>query len=366
MKEDQEPFIEDPKKAGLEEALQLWNEMRQVDKVNGWKRLTADLSGMRSVRSRKISLKYIRSIAAVIMLLLTIGGVGVLWLWPENDTSVVNENPISVVVDCGQPRLILGNGQQIALGNGTDAEEDMVEKSNFVINLKEKSVVYTMNDTAPSGVLEYNTIEIPRGAEYKLILADGTHVWLNAETRLRYPVNFGQQERRVYLEGEAYFQVNRDAARPFRVESSAQTVEVLGTQFNVYAYSKEPQMYTTLVEGSVVVSSSLSGEQLKLSPGEQGVVGVCQGDISVSKVDVNQVVGWKNGMFVFDDQNLETILRKVERWYNVQVFFKNNAAKSLVFKGNLPRYGELSELLKVLESGSQVRFSLKDRSLVVE
>ena len=171
---------------------------------------------------------------------------------------------------------------------------------------------------------------------------------------------------RVELEGEAYFQVTKDGSCPFRVESVTQTVEVLGTQFNVYAYGDEQQVYTTLVEGKVTVTSLVSGKQFGLSPGEQAVTKLHNGDISIHKVNVDQVIGWKNGMFVFDDQNLETILRKVERWYNIEIFYKNNAAKAKVFKGNLPRYGELQELLRVLESGSQVRFSLKGRSLTVE
>ena len=145
-----------------------------------------------------------------------------------------------------------------------------------------------------------------------------------------------------------------------------QTVEVLGTQFNVSAYGDEPEAYTTLVEGSVVVTSLLSGQDLKLHPGQQSVVERQKKGISVREVNTLQVSGWKDGVFVFDDQNLEVILRKVARWYDVEIFYKNEAVKSVVFKGNLPRYGKLPDLLKVLESGSGIRFSLKGRSLIIE
>ena len=213
---------------------------------------------------------------------------------------------------------------------------------------------------------QYNTLEVPRGAEYELILADGTHVWLNADTRLRYPTCFNTDERRVYLEGEAYFQVTKDTAHPFRVESEAQVVEVLGTQFNVYAYGHEERTYTTLVEGKVAVTASASGQHVQLMPGQQASLGRQGGEIVVGEVNIQQVVDWKNGMFVFDDLSLEAILRKVARWYDVEVFYRNQQAKAIVFKGNLPRYGELPELLKVLENSSEVHFSLKGNTLIVE
>lgn len=359
MEKEKDQQQNNRKEAELDEALQLWEEMRKVDKTKGWNRLMADIQ-MKNGRKKQRSLRFFRSIAAVIILFLLLGGAGALWLMPEK----VAQEVIAKVGD-DQPRLILEDGRQIVLGQESGSETT-VEKQCFRINREEKSIVYVSRGSSPTVTLEYNTLEIPRGAEYELILADGTHVWLNAETRLRYPVNFGKDERRVYLEGEAYFQVTKDGSRPFRVESVTQTVEVLGTQFNVYAYGDEQQVYTTLVEGKVTVTSLVSGKQFGLSPGEQAVTKLHNGDISIHKVNVDQVIGWKNGMFVFDDQNLETILRKVERWYNIEIFYKNNAAKAKVFKGNLPRYGELQELLRVLESGSQVRFSLKGRSLTVE
>ena len=151
-----------------------------------------------------------------------------------------------------------------------------------------------------------------------------------------------------------------------RVESEAQVVEVLGTQFNVYAYGHEERTYTTLVEGKVAVTASASGQHVQLMPGQQASLGRQGGEIVVGEVNIQQVVDWKNGMFVFDDLSLEAILRKVARWYDVEVFYRNQQAKAIVFKGNLPRYGELPELLKVLENSSEVHFSLKGNTLIVE
>lgn len=352
--------VEQRKEAELEEAVQLWVEIRQVDRKKGWDRLMAELPEARNKRRKMVWMGRIRKMAAVAVLLLAIGGGWWLWEFPGQELVVT-----TIAVEDGQPRLILNNGQQIALGEGMGvAARESVQ--GITINRQNKSIVYTATDSVAAGVLEYNTLEVPRGTEYKLVLADGTLVWLNADSYLRYPVNFAKDERRVWLEGEAYFEVTKDTGRPFRVESASQMVEVLGTQFNVYAYREEEQVFTTLVEGSVEVTAVTSGERLRLRPGEQAVVGVQHGHIAMEEVNIAEVVSWKDGMFVFDDQNLESILRKVARWYNVEVFYKNNAAKGLVFKGNLPRYGKLPELLKVLESGSSVRFSLKGRSLVVE
>lgn len=352
--------IEKRKETELEEALQLLLEISKVDKKKAWKRLETELREKGGRKSGSHSLTWFWKIAAVVVLLLAVGGGYRLWQQSGKEMALP-----TVVVTQGQPRLILNDGRQISLGK----EENMSgtsEVEGIRINRQDKSIVYASVDSVVSGTLDYNTLEIPRGTEYKLMLADGTRVWLNAQTRLRYPVNFGSGERRVYLEGEAYFEVAKDAGRPFRVESAAQTVEVLGTQFNVYAYPDEPQVYTTLVDGSVAVTAAGSGKQMNLIPGEQVVVEAKYGNMTKGKVNIEEVISWKNGMFVFDDQTLETILGKVARWYDVEVFYKNTRAKAFVFKGNLPRYGELSELLKVLESGSQVRFAVKGRALVVE
>ncbi len=251
-------------------------------------------------------------------------------------------------------------------GHNSNTDQPEEENRNFVIDRRKKNIVYTNRQGGEQKKWQYNTLEVPRGAEYELILADGTHVWLNADTRLRYPTCFNTDERRVYLEGEAYFQVTKDTAHPFRVESEAQVVEVLGTQLNVYAYGHEERTYTTLVEGKVAVTASASGQHVQLMPGQQASLGRQGGEIVVGEVNIQQVVDWKNGMFVFDDLSLEAILRKVARWYDVEVFYRNQQAKAIVFKGNLPRYGELPELLKVLENSSEVHFSLKGNTLIVE
>ena len=320
MRTDPKQSDENREEAELEEALKLWVEIRQVDRKKGWERLEAEIGRQHGLRrqERRRRLGYFRWLAAAVILCFGIGGL----LWLQSVRKPQTEQEVK-------------------------PEE---ENRNFVIDRRKKNIVYTNRQGGEQKKWQYNTLEVPRGAEYELILADGTYVWLNADTRLRYPTCFNTDERRVYLEGEAYFQV----------------VEVLGTQFNVYAYGHEERTYTTLVEGKVAVTASASGQHVQLMPGQQASLGRQGGEIVVGEVNIQQVVDWKNGMFVFDDLSLEAILRKVARWYDVEVFYRNQQAKAIVFKGNLPRYGELPELLKVLENSSEVHFSLKGNTLIVE
>ena len=242
MRTDPKQSDENREEAGLEEALKLWMEIRQVDRKKGWERLEAEIGRQYGLRrqERRRRLGYFRWLAAAVILCFGIGGL----LWLQS----VRKPQTELLADWDkQPRLILENGEQILLGGEQEVKPEE-ENRNFVIDRRKKNIVYTNRQGGEQKKWQYNTLEVPRGAEYELILADGTHVWLNADTRLRYPTCFNTDERRVYLEGEAYFQVTKDTAHPFRVESEAQVVEVLGTQFNVYAYGHEERTYTTLVE----------------------------------------------------------------------------------------------------------------------
>lgn len=343
------------KQAALKEALQIWAEMRQVDQKKGWDRLSASVNRKVVIKKRFMSL---RLVAAMAVLSLCLGGL--FWMrWSEEPQRMV------AVSDAKQPRLILYNGEEIALGMEKEGEQT-VYHPYFIINRKEKSIIYSDSVATEEKEMHYNLLEVPRGAEYELVLPDGTHVWLNADSRLRFPTHFDREERRVSLEGEAYFQVAKEADRPFRVEAFSQMVEVLGTEFNVYAYQNEDLMYTTLVGGRVAIALEGSDERQVLLPGQQAMVGKRDGSVVVREVSITQVVDWKNGMFVFDEQPLEVILRKAARWYDVEISYENQDAKSIVFKGNLPRYGKLPELLKILESGSDIRFTLKGNRLIVK
>jgi ferric-dicitrate binding protein FerR (iron transport regulator) len=211
--------------------------------------------------------------------------------------------------------------------------------------------------------VKYNILSTPMGGEYQLILPDGSKVWLNSASTLRFPTAFVGSERVVELKGEAYFEVAKNSKMPFLVRTNnAMDIKVLGTQFNVMAYDDEKNINTTLIEGSVEVLKG-SGKT-KLKPGQEAVLNKGSGNIKVSAADLEQAIAWKNGYFIFSNENIESIMRKVSRWYNVDVIYQGNLSNK-DFVGTISRNKNISELLKMLELTGAVNFSIDGRRITV-
>ena len=211
----------------------------------------------------------------------------------------------------------------------------------------------------PAEDTRYNTVITPRGGEYQLVLSDGTKVWLNAASSIRYPVCFSGKDRRVVaIVGEAYLEVAKDAAHPFIVTTPQSNITVLGTSFNVKAYPDEPADKTSLVEGLVKVGDVL------LKPGAQAVV-QCGRGITVRTANLEEALAWKNGLFVFQSECLESITRKLYRWYNVDIVFNDNTLKNICFTGRLRRYDDMTVLLNMISSTSRVTFTRDGLRLIV-
>jgi len=195
-------------------------------------------------------------------------------------------------------------------------------------------------------------------------LCDGTKVYLNSGTKLEFPSRFDGNVRSVSLKGEAYFEVARNERKPFVVEVDEMKVKVLGTAFNVKSYVDEPGIYTTLVQGSVAILRDGQPEK-KIKPGEQAYYNKSVGTLSVSPVDVDEFTAWKDGLFCFKDIALEEILRIVSRWYDLEIFYMNQEAKSVVYSGKMPMYSSVEDVLRKFEISGDVRFELKGRTLTV-
>ena len=211
--------------------------------------------------------------------------------------------------------------------------------------------------------VKYNILSTPMGGEYQLILPDGSKVWLNSASTLRFPTAFVGSERVVELKGEAYFEVAKNSKMPFLVRTNnAMDIKVLGTQFNVMAYDDEKNINTTLIEGSVEVLKG-SGKTM-LKPGQEAVLNKGSGNIKVSAADLEQAIAWKNGYFIFSNENIESIMRKVSRWYNVDVIYQGNLSNK-DFVGTISRNKNISELLKMLELTGAVNFSIDGRRITV-
>lgn len=246
--------------------------------------------------------------------------------------------------------LMLNNGVELELG--ADQEKNQVAIQQIrTVSKKEKIL---------------NNLTTPRGGEFKITLEDGTQVWLNAESQLIYPDTFSANERRVILKGEAYFEVVKDEQKPFYVESNGQVVRVYGTEFNVRSYEEDADIYTTLVSGRVSLQSMNGNEaELILTPGKQAVFDKRQRSTSVRPVDTQVVTSWRRGMFVFEEQNLEQIMRDLSRWYNFSYEFKDTSLRETVFMGSVPRYGDFNEILEILEKSGGVKFRVKDRVVII-
>ena len=254
-------------------------------------------------------------------------------------------------------RLILDDGRQVALDSATHVR--MRELPGVEVKAENNVLVYTNGDTIVEKQVKYNTLEIPRGGEYALQLADGTRVWLNAGTSLRYPVAFSGQERRVELRGEGYFEVAKDSASPFVVSVNGVDVRVLGTSFNVSAYSDE--VVTTLVEGKVLMRSQ--ADSVVLVPDRQGVWDGKR--MTVKRVDARNYALWREGVFFFEDMPLEDILDALARWYDVHVFYQNAELKTMRFSVEIKRYEHIDTILRRIAETNRVRFNVNNRTVNV-
>jgi len=281
--------------------------------------------------------------------------------------------------------LTLSDGRKIALSsevNGNLAEEAGVKISKTA----DGQIIYdiqpeSLNDK--SGKPKINTLSTNRGEQYQLRLPDGTKVWLNAASSITYPTTLnGQEDRKVELSGEAYFEVStlkvksgklKEQRVPFIVKTVSplgdgrgQEVEVLGTHFNISSYNDEPQIKTTLLEGSVKVLNLKSKVSGLLKPGQQSVIQASNNLIRIIAADADEAISWKNGDFYFENERLESIMKKVSRWYNVDVEFQDQSKKDVAFGGYISRFSNISKVLKMLELTGLAKFTVTNNKVVVK
>ena len=329
---------------------------KRLDVEHTWDALKEQLAGQRKRRSLFSSWQI--GVAASVILLVGIG-----LYWGFNKKPKVKQVEVAAHVEMGGAKAILvtsrgdeivlqdSSVQLITLGGGMVAKNDGVQVS------------YKENEGAgKEDVLEYNTIRVPRGGEYKLFLSDNTEVFLNSDSEIRFPVKFGKGKRDVFLRGEAFFVVTKDASRPFLVNANDKmSEEVLGTQFNLQAYPDDAFVETTLNEGAVRVFNGKQG--VRLRPDEQAVYD--EGKFTVRKVDASSYSAWKEGRFMLLNHSLENIMTRLARWYNIDIFWENPEVKEYHFSGELARYEDFTEILRMLELATRVHFEVKDRTVFV-
>lgn len=260
--------------------------------------------------------------------------------------------------------LTLSDGTRILLDDAANGE--LARQKNIIIKKTgDGQLIYDLSQYEDNGEvfkLNINTISTPVGGQYQLILPDGSKVWLNSMSSLRFPVVFKEKTRTVELSGEGYFEVAKDAKKPFVVKIGETEVEVLGTHFNIMAYSDELNNETTLLEGSVKVSSKKSSKSVILTPGQQAQIGTSN-LIRVRNVNVEEITAWKNGYFQFNRDDIQSVMKDIVRWYDVEVVYEGDIPEEQ-FVGKIRRSVTLSQVLKILEY-SKVNFKIDGRKIII-
>lgn len=330
-------------------------DFERFDKASAWTAIDKKLFKTKVVNlNPKRFLQY----AAILIPLVFLSGIGYYW-WNQKYNALANVDESFKPWE-SKATLILANGKSLNLQN-----EKLVSFEEAGAQLKNQQSLLeyiTEGDIELVEPLVYNTLLTPKGGNYQLTLSDGTKVWLNANTSIKYPVRFTDSTREVYLKGEAYFDVQHNG-KPFIVNMQESNIRVLGTSFNVFAYENEPYSSTTLVEGSIRLSTK--DAQKTLVPNEQANVIVNQTDIQLKSVNTEVYTSWIKGKIEFEDENLEAVMRRLSRLYNFDYKFENHTLKEFHFTARIDNTQPISSILKMLEMTTDVHFKLKDNTIII-
>jgi len=331
-------------------------------KAESWDRISKNVGGLKVVPMRRMRVRWVAA-ASIIFIM---AAAAYLFLQKRHVPQLAKSAPPVKATDILAP---VENLATITLDDGTKLYLDSLNnmplpvKSNVeLVKLSDKQVGYKLIGGIEYGDrIEYNTLTNPRGSKViEMELSDGSHVWLNSGTSLRYPVVFLGRERSVEITGEAYFEVAHDPKKPFHVKRKGMDIAVLGTHFNVNAYEDEDALRVTLLEGSVAISVHHSTVRIK--PGEQAVV--TENIRVVPHVDIEEVMAWKNGRFEFNNSPVESVMRQISRWYDVDIEYVGKKP-DIHFIGSISRTQNVSEVLHMLEQTKAVRFQVRNRKIQV-
>jgi ferric-dicitrate binding protein FerR (iron transport regulator) len=319
---------------------------------------------MQDINRKKIRPLFSRyRIAAAAVILLVMAG-GFWWVASvsrtaqqassDKEMAAVNKGN-DVAPGTSKAVLTLADGSTVTLDS---AGNQVIPQGKTLVQQNNGQLQYAAEGKGEA--IGYNTLSVPRGGQFNIVLPDGSHVWLNSASTLRFPTAFAGKQRMVELQGQGYFEVKKDAAHPFIVKVNTTEVQVLGTRFDIMAYADEKSLNTTLLEGAVRMKQGVIQQQL--APGQQAVLDYASGRMSVRPADVDEVVAWKTGFFEFDNAAISTIMRQLSRWYDIEISYQNNSNR--LFGGRISRNLPLSDILHMLEANG-AKFSLEGRRLMV-
>jgi ferric-dicitrate binding protein FerR (iron transport regulator) len=329
-----------------------------IDAEKAWKKVSLVFTPQQ--QRRRIVPILFRYAAAILILVFL--GVTSYWLINEKQQKMVQ--PIAgILPGTTQAVLILANGENVNLSN--DSTIDVIEKDGTVIRKSNKELNYAEQVSKNPQKPLLNTLIVPKGGEYSLVLSDGTRVIVNSMTKLVYPVSFTGDKREITLEGEAYFEVFKDKSKPFIVNIKGLQVEVLGTSFNVKAYSDDKQSFTTLVEGKVKLNSVLQTSVVQiLEPDQQAVFDPSTSAIFARKVDARQFIQWTTGKYTFTNQPLDEMMKTLARWYDFNYQFEEASLKNIRFEGGLNKYQSIDPILEIINKTGKVKVSVKGKEVL--
>lgn len=331
----------------------LLEKMAAYDTTEGW----------RAVVRRKNARKRQRWMVAAASVMVLIGAWGVLRYVQQSSQDypgIVQERTIQPGKHMA--RLLTASGETVNLDT-----LQQLELNNLKVCREQGTFVLQTNGRADKKLApEYHCVDVPDGGEFSIKLPDGTSVFLNAGSRLRFPEYFTPgQERRIYFSGEAYFDVARDTASPFLVCLEHTTVKVLGTSFNITAYPDEGREVTTLLQGAVAIEQASTGKELALTPGQQGCYDVTRQTLARQTVDVSYYTSWKDGVFAFYKQPLGQVMQTLGRWYLFKVHYVDPSLSSILYTGKIARHASIQEVLHTFELMDELRFDIRGKEITV-
>ena len=310
----------------------------------------------KAARRRRKRLTRVYRVAVSVVIIF---GVAIAFLLREEATTVV---PVVKVEEITPGRSMA----KLTVASGDVYHLDSLHQVDLITSLAEnngKEVVFIDRQLEEGErEIKYNKVEIPRGGEYQIVLGDGTRVYLNAQTELRFPESFASSEQRlVYLSGEAYFEVTKNPSKPFVVQCKDYAVKVLGTSFNVNSYEGDETSKTTLATGKVEID--MDGKQTILNPGQQAIIK--NGEVNVKEVDVEVYTTWMFDNFRFQSESIQEIMTKLSRWYAIDVFYMNESVGNYHFTGYLPRYAKIADVLELLSLTTNIKFDVEGKTVIV-
>jgi ferric-dicitrate binding protein FerR (iron transport regulator) len=327
-----------------------------LNKKTAWDKVHQEIKPRKKViRLKEWSLR----IAAILIIAVLLGS---LYHISTKDIEI-EEELAQIPIEPGSSKAILKlhNGKTLQLENVEN--DSIIEKDGTLISNRKGQLAYALSEENNEKIL-YNQVKVPVGGEYQLTLADGTNVWLNSDSEIRYPVQFNQDTRKVWIAGEVYFDVAHNKKKSFVVNVRNIEIEVLGTKFNVEAYDDHKNVTTSLIEGSVQLRKE--AESVIINPDQQAIIRDNEKQFAIRNVDAKKLALWKDGVFYFQEASLGTIMEKLERWYGIKVFFMNQSVKEKRFSVEVQRYENIEKILDILSRTEKVNFEIKSNIVTVK